>query len=252
LSHLIRSGEWRQVLVFTRTKHGANRLAQQLDLDGITAAAIHGNKSQGARTRALADFKRGAVRTLVATDIAARGLDIDGLPHVVNFELPHVPEDYVHRNGRTGRAGSNGAAISLVGDDERGLLAGIEKLLGRRIRSEVVTKFEDTGVSPVTPVVSRANELWRHPAQAQRRNYAETGSTDRGPAPGDGTSRHRAGVVSATAARNATRTFCCLQGKFNLARWLRPHRKPHRPACASAGRTDPILRCTILLRDRDS
>ena len=192
LSHLIRSGEWRQVLVFTRTKHGANRLTQQLERDGITAAAIHGNKSQGARTRALADFKRGAVRTLVATDIAARGLDIDGLPHVVNFELPHVPEDYVHRIGRTGRAGSNGTAISLVGDDERGLLAGIEKLLGRRIRSEVVTKFADTGISPVTPLVSRANELGRHPAQAQRRNYAETGSTNRGPGPGDGTSRHRA------------------------------------------------------------
>jgi ATP-dependent RNA helicase RhlE len=114
LSHLIGSNNWRQVLVFTRTKHGANRLAQQLEQDGLTAAAIHGNKSQGARTRALAGFKNGEVRVLVATDIAARGLDIDQLPHVVNFELPNVAEDYVHRIGRTGRAGNEGEAISLV------------------------------------------------------------------------------------------------------------------------------------------
>ncbi len=114
LSHLIGSQNWRQVLVFTRTKHGANRLAQQLEKDGLSAAAIHGNKSQGARTRALAGFKRGEVRVLVATDIAARGLDIDQLPHVVNFELPNVPEDYVHRIGRTGRAGNEGEAVSLV------------------------------------------------------------------------------------------------------------------------------------------
>ncbi|EXJ14064.1 DEAD/DEAH box helicase [Imhoffiella purpurea] len=142
LSHLIHRGGWEQVLVFTRTKHGANRLAQQLITDGITAAAIHGNKSQGARTRALADFKNGAVRTLVATDIAARGLDIDRLPHVVNYELPNVPEDYVHRIGRTGRAGSEGTAVSLVGPDERGMLAGIERLLGRRIESEKIEGFE--------------------------------------------------------------------------------------------------------------
>src|SRR5690606_30668569 len=111
---LIGDGNWQQVLVFTRTKHGANRLAEQLGKDGISAAAIHGNKSQGARTRALGDFKRGAIRALVATDIAARGLDIDQLPYVVNFELPNVPEDYVHRIGRTGRAGAQGMAMSLV------------------------------------------------------------------------------------------------------------------------------------------
>ena len=122
LSHLITSQNWQQVLVFTRTKHGANRLAQQLEIDGITSAAIHGNKSQSARTRALADFKNGGVRVLVATDIAARGLDINQLPHVVNFELPNVPEDYVHRIGRTGRAGNEGEAVSLVCIDEHGYL----------------------------------------------------------------------------------------------------------------------------------
>ena len=133
LSWLIGSSDWQQVLVFTRTKHGANRLAEQLERDGFSAAAIHGNKSQGARTRALADFKRGAVRVLVATDIAARGLDIDQLPHVVNFELPEVAEHYVHRIGRTGRAGNEGLAVSLVANDERPLLKQIERLLGSAV-----------------------------------------------------------------------------------------------------------------------
>jgi ATP-dependent RNA helicase RhlE len=171
LSHLIRVRGWSQVLVFARTKHGANRLAQQLEHDGITATAIHGNKSQRARTRALAEFKREAVRTLVATDIAARGLDISRLPHVVNFELPQVPEDYVHRIGRTGRAGSDGTAISLVSADERGLLAAIEKLLGRRINNEVIAGFESFGGTPETPVVSRANERRPRPLQAQRKAH---------------------------------------------------------------------------------
>lgn len=149
LSHLIRSGNWGQVLVFTRTKHGANRLCKQLDHDGIVSAAIHGNKSQGARTRALADFKRGDVRVLVATDIAARGLDIDQLPHVVNFELPHVPEDYVHRIGRTGRAGQEGHAVSLVCVDENKLLADIEKMLKSPIHKVIVPGFEpDPSIRP--------------------------------------------------------------------------------------------------------
>jgi ATP-dependent RNA helicase RhlE len=174
LSHLTLTRGWQQVLVFTRTKHGANRLAQQLERDGITAAAIHGNKSQGARTRALADFKRGAVQTLVATDIAARGLDIDRLPHVVNFELPNVPEDYVHRIGRTGRAGSDGTAISLVSAEELGLLVGIEKLLGRRIKSEVLTGFEDIRIPSEARVIPRANERRRRPGQASRKNHART------------------------------------------------------------------------------
>lgn len=133
LSTMIGDGDWRQVLVFTRTKHGANRLAEQLDKDGHSAMAIHGNKSQSARTKALAAFKNNALRVLVATDIAARGLDIEELPHVVNFELPNVPEDYVHRIGRTARAGQSGQAVSLVGDDERKLLGDIERLIKRSL-----------------------------------------------------------------------------------------------------------------------
>jgi len=133
LSHLLREGATPQTLVFTRTKHGANRLAEQLTRDGIQCAAIHGNKSQNARTRALEDFKDYKVQVLVATDIAARGLDISELPQVVNYELPHVPEDYVHRIGRTGRAGCAGQALSLVSDDERDRLRAIEKVLGRKI-----------------------------------------------------------------------------------------------------------------------
>ena len=141
LSHMIGSKNWQQVLVFTRTKHGANRLSQQLNRDGLVAAAIHGNKSQGARTRALADFKKGKTRVLVATDIAARGLDIDQLPHVVNFELPNVPEDYVHRIGRTGRAGEAGQAVSLVCADEHDHLRNIERMLGNRIEQIVLPGY---------------------------------------------------------------------------------------------------------------
>jgi ATP-dependent RNA helicase RhlE len=142
LSSLIHNGDWRQVLVFTRTKHGANRLAKQLEQDGLSTSAIHGNKSQAARTKALAGFKAGEVRILVATDIAARGLDIDTLPHVVNFELPNVPEDYVHRIGRTGRAGAEGEAISLVCVDEDEFLRNIERLLKRKFDREVIPGFE--------------------------------------------------------------------------------------------------------------
>ena len=142
LAHLIRQNDWQQVLVFTRTKHGANKLAEKLIKDGITAAAIHGNKSQSARTKALASFKDGSVRVLVATDIAARGIDIDQLPQVVNFELPNVPEDYVHRIGRTGRAGATGSALSLVDDEEMGYLKDIEKLIKRSVvRVEVDPAF---------------------------------------------------------------------------------------------------------------
>jgi len=149
LSLLIGSNNWKQVLVFNRTKHGANRLTEQLNTDGITSAAIHGNKSQGARTKALADFKSGKVRVLVATDIAARGLDIDQLPHVVNYELPNVAEDYVHRIGRTGRAGNEGEAMSLVCVDELKLLKGIEGLIKREIPKVVIDNFEpDPSIKP--------------------------------------------------------------------------------------------------------
>jgi ATP-dependent RNA helicase RhlE len=142
LSHLIGSNDWRQVLVFIRTKHNADRLAKQLKADGLSAAAIHGNKTQGARTRALADFKSGAVRILVATDIAARGLDIDQLPHVINYDLPNVPEDYIHRIGRTGRAGNEGRAISLVSGDESKLLRDIERLMQRNIARVTIPGYD--------------------------------------------------------------------------------------------------------------
>jgi ATP-dependent RNA helicase RhlE len=151
LSKLVRDNGWEQVLVFTRTKHGANRLTQKLEKDGITAAAIHGNKSQGARTRALAEFKQGEVRVLVATDIAARGLDIKQLPQVVNFELPNVPEDYVHRIGRTGRAGESGHALSLVSADEGKMLAGIERLIKKQIPRKSVEGFEPSNNLPLKP-----------------------------------------------------------------------------------------------------
>jgi ATP-dependent RNA helicase RhlE len=142
LIHLINRHNWFQALIFTRTKHGANRLAEQLEKSGIKALAIHGNKSQGARTRALSEFKSGSLRALVATDIAARGIDINELPVVINFELPQVAEDYVHRIGRTGRAGASGNAVSLVCIDEKGLLYDIERLIKRDIPVEVVAGFE--------------------------------------------------------------------------------------------------------------
>ncbi|MFE8073344.1 DEAD/DEAH box helicase [Marinobacteraceae bacterium S3BR75-40.1] len=151
LSQLVRRHDWQQVLVFTRTKHGANRLTRKLENDGITAAAIHGNKSQGARTRALDDFKKGGIRVLVATDIAARGLDIKQLPQVVNFELPHVPEDYVHRIGRTGRAGECGHALSLVSTDEKRLLSGIERLIQKQLPRKTLEGFEPAPIDANGP-----------------------------------------------------------------------------------------------------
>lgn len=161
VSHLIKQHDWKQVLIFTRTKHGANRLAEKLVKDGIPALAIHGNKSQNARTKALNDFKNGSVPVLVATDIAARGLDIDQLPQVVNFELPNVPEDYVHRIGRTGRAGSAGAAISLVDFEESKFLKDIEKLIKKEIPKVAVEGFE--------PPARAEPEAPRPPRQHQQR-----------------------------------------------------------------------------------
>ncbi len=198
LSYLIGSGNWRQVLVFTRTKHGANRLAEQLNRDGLPSAAIHGNKTQGARTRALAEFKNGAVRVLVATDIAARGLDIDQLPHVVNFELPNVATDYVHRIGRTGRAGNSGQAISLVCVDERDFLRDIERLVKTAIPKQVIEGFEpDPSIKP-EPIFKQRQQRsgkgnagpGRRPAHshgksthAEKKSQAKRGSRN----PGNGT-----------------------------------------------------------------
>jgi len=162
LTHLIKEGDWKQVLVFTRTKHGANKLMAQLEKDGITAAAIHGNKSQNARTKALADFKNGEVRVLVATDIAARGIDIDQLPHVVNFELPNIAEDYVHRIGRTGRAGNGGEAISLVCVDEYEYLKGIEKLIKQEIPKHTIKEFTPDPFIKAEPIQQRSNQRNNH------------------------------------------------------------------------------------------
>jgi len=142
LAHLVKSGNWQQVLVFCRTKHGANRLAEQLEHDGIETAAIHGNKSQPQRMKALQRFKDCELQVLVATDIAARGLDIESLPHVVNYDLPHVPEDYVHRIGRTGRAGESGQAVSLVSGEDRSYLRDIERLIGKKIEQQIIPGFE--------------------------------------------------------------------------------------------------------------
>ncbi len=167
LSFLIGSNNWQQVLVFTRTKHGANRLAQQLQKDGLSTDAIHGNKSQGARTRALAGFKSGNVRVLVATDIAARGLDIEQLPHVVNYEMPNVPEDYIHRIGRTGRAGNEGEAISLVCVDEIGLLRDIERLLNTEIPKVVLDGYEPDPSIRAEPIQNGRNSRGRSQSREQ-------------------------------------------------------------------------------------
>ncbi|WP_368031130.1 DEAD/DEAH box helicase [Arcobacter sp. s6] len=157
LLHLVHKNNWKQVLVFTRTKHGANKLSEALVKDGITSAAIHGNKSQGARTKALDDFKVGNVRVLVATDIAARGIDIDQLPHVINFELPNIAEDYVHRIGRTGRAGNEGIAISLVCVDEHDYLWGIEKLIKEKIKKIEILGFKVDPNIKAEPIQNRSN-----------------------------------------------------------------------------------------------
>ena len=175
LIHLLNKNSWKQVLVFTRTKHGANKLSEALIKDKITSAAIHGNKSQGARTKALDDFKAGTVRVLVATDIAARGIDIDQLPHVINFELPNVPEDYVHRIGRTGRAGNSGDAISLVCIDEHDYLFGIEKLIKQKINKIVIEGFK---VNPNIKAEPISNGRNRAKSGANRATQSRASKTE--------------------------------------------------------------------------
>jgi ATP-dependent RNA helicase RhlE len=177
LAHLIKANNWIQVLVFTRTKHGANKLVEQLGKEDISAMAIHGNKSQTARTRALSEFKDGKLQVLVATDIAARGIDIDELPHVVNYDLPNVPEDYVHRIGRTGRAGASGEAVSLVCVDEHDMLKGIEKLIKRQLPREIVSGFEPDPNAKAQPIQLRSGNT---PGRQQR---PQSNARPRGPAP---------------------------------------------------------------------
>ena len=201
LSHLVRSNGWKQVLVFTRTKHGANRLAEKLVKDGVPAAAIHGNKSQSARTKALAGFKDGSVEVLVATDIAARGLDIEQLPQVVNFELPNVPEDYVHRIGRTGRAGATGSAVSLVDAEETKLLADIEKLIKRKIDREPLPAFVVTapGREERAPRPPRSHERGpRANREGGGRSQAGRSAAGKTGAPSPGSGRKREDVRRAT------------------------------------------------------
>ncbi len=188
LSYRIGVENWRQVLVFTRTKHGANRLAEQLNRDGLETVAIHGNKSQGARTRALADFKAGRIRVLVATDIAARGLDIERLPHVVNYELPNVPEDYLHRIGRTARAGQDGHAISLVCVDEQKLLRDIERLLKCKIEKEIIPGFEPDPHIKAEPV-----QLGRSKRPAGRTSGSHKKFRSGTPKVGSGRRKHSSG-----------------------------------------------------------
>ena len=190
LVHLLKEHGHKQGLVFTRTKHGANKLCEQLSGNGISAVAIHGNKSQPQRTKALADFKTGRVRLLVATDIAARGLDIDQLPYVINFELPNVPEDYVHRIGRTGRAGSTGDAVSLVCVDEIKLLRDIERLINRPIRQDVINGFRPDPNIRAEPIINGRSNQRPEPRQAERprRQAADWSRDGRG---GSGRSSYR-------------------------------------------------------------
>jgi ATP-dependent RNA helicase RhlE len=220
LVHLIQEGQWRQVLIFTRTKHGANRLTQQLEGAGILAAAIHGNKSQAARVKALDMFKRGQVTCLVATEVAARGLDIKELPQVVNYELPNVPEDYVHRIGRTGRAGSAGEAISLVSSDESGLLRDIERVLRRSIPTLPTPAFKIVeSASPPPPSregrpaqgSSRRGGQNHHGGGGRRDGNSERRDSRRPPSSG---ARSNAGTGAGTGSSSGTRSFGQARGRF--------------------------------------
>jgi len=184
---LITDGNWKQVLVFTRTKHGANKLTKKMISSGITAAAIHGNKSQGARTKALKGFKNGTVRVMVATDIAARGLDIPLLPHVVNFEIPNISEDYVHRIGRTGRAGAKGEAISLVSADETTFLRDIQKLIGEKLPVEIMEGFEPDPNASTAPIKPGQNRQPRNSKPKQK----QSGNSGKGNASSKNGGRNR-------------------------------------------------------------
>ena len=205
LSHLIKQGNWQQVLVFTRTKHGANNLAENLAKDGIPAMAIHGNKSQAARTRALAEFKSGKLQVLCATDIAARGIDISELPHVVNYELPNVAEDYVHRIGRTGRAGSEGEASSLVCIDEHKLLHDIERLIKREIPVVQVPGFEPDPRIRAEPILNGQNrgQGGRGQGQGQGRSQSAPRAGGQARAGGGGGGQGRAGGAASSHAKPA-------------------------------------------------
>ena len=219
ISHIIRQSGWHQVLVFCRTKHGANRLAEKLTKDGLNAAALHGNKSQSARTRALDGFKTGKFVVLVATDIAARGIDIDQLPYVINFELPQVPEDYVHRIGRTGRAGSEGLALSLVDRSENKLLQAIERLITRDIERIEINDFEPPARSAQT---EQADSPRRHSAPRRHDN----------PRAGQGARRPNRNSGSRSASASDRSRGADSQGRRQSSQRSRTNR-PSAPTAAS-------------------
>jgi ATP-dependent RNA helicase RhlE len=227
LSHIIRNSGWNQVLVFTRTKHGANRLAEKLSKDGLTAAAIHGNKSQAARTRALAGFKDGQIAVLVATDIAARGLDIEQLPQVVNFELPNVPEDYVHRIGRTGRAGSTGSALSLVDGSEIKLLKAIERLIKQPIERKEVEGWNPRAMVTADSVPDAREK------RALARLHDDSRSAGRAPGRRDGSSANREGRRDGAPAGRSARHASPSGDRRNTQE---PRRGTSRPAGARPSR----------------
>jgi len=205
LTQLIQDEKWQQVLVFTRTKHGANKLTKHLEEQGISAAAIHGNKSQSARTKALANFKSGEVRALIATDIAARGIDIDQLPQVVNFELPNVPEDYVHRIGRTGRAGSEGNAISLVCHEELKELIAIEQLTQAHLARKVIEAFKPTDTFPTTPGIREPKEKKPKKPKSDHQDGQRSGENSRGHKPASKNRRHTGKPATSTANPSANK-----------------------------------------------
>ena len=233
LAHLVKTNDWKQVLVFCKTKHGANRLAQQLSREGVNADAIHGNKSQNARIRALEQFKEGNVRVLVATDIAARGLDIEALPHVVNYDMPHVAEDYVHRIGRTGRAGAEGEAVSLVSPEDRPLMAAIERLMNRKVEQRVIEGFEALGGGQ-----PREDEQPRH-QQQPRREPPRRGQQQRRP---QGRSQQPRGQQPRAQAQHGRGAAPQPQRRNGQQR---PHQRPGRRGGGGQGYISPELQAQI-------
>ena len=223
LAKLIEDGNWKQALVFSRTKHGANKLTKFLEGRGITAAAIHGNKSQGARTRALADFKAGEVRILVATDIAARGIDIEQLPQVVNFDLPNVPEDYVHRIGRTGRAGSEGKAVSLVCSDETKELFAIERVIGELLEREMLPGFEPVSRLPESKLNTRSAK-----PNKPRRTHSQSEHHD-GQHAANSTKQHKQGAAGNNSARRSPKPAAKSGGNSDNP-WSNSNGQRHKPS----------------------
>jgi ATP-dependent RNA helicase RhlE len=242
LAHLITEFSWFQVLVFTRTKHGANKLVEQLVKAGIGSMAIHGNKSQAARTRALAEFKTGELQVLVATDIAARGIDIDQLPYVVNYDLPNVPEDYVHRIGRTGRAGATGEAISLVCVDEHEMLRDIEKLIKQTLPKTVIAGFEPDPNARAQPIQLRSNDHMNGGFGGSRnggRNPGRGGNRSSGDRGGEGgqrpAARGESKPRSATGGANAGTARTSAAGTGGNGNTARPARSASAPRTGARG-----------------